>query len=288
MFRWASAHRHLSRNRFRSRQRRHAADGRCAGWKRRRRWYQKVVTLPRRRTIRIREGIACHANAGKGVDVGVRSREAVGERLEERNDLVLLRIAQAQLTNRHVKVVGNLGHRPAVYFFGFSCRAVPRSYREGVYVARIIEVHELLQALDVAVVEELLLEVRSWSLRGRTLWWYQGDVACRRRLHLAIRSWRKLCPCIIRACPRAGTASQESSQSQISEAEAKWIRGKAEEIWLVLIIDGIPGIQRQAEISRAEAGEYRSCVCCRACVFTVRRRACGRRRRWRSGPAIQM
>src|SRR6266566_1175114 len=128
------------------------------------------------------------------------------------------------------------------------------------------------------------LEVRSWSLRGRTLWWHQGDVARRRRLHLAIRSWRKLCPCIIRACPRAGTASQESSQSQISEAEAKWIRGKAEEIWFVLIIDGIPGIQRQAEISRAEAGEHRSRVCRSASIFAVRRCACCRR--WRCGSAV--
>src|SRR6267142_5807788 len=131
--------------------------------------------------------------------------------------------------------------------------------------------------------EELLLEVWAWSLRGRTLWWYQGGIAGAGRLHFAVRTWRKLCPIVIRACPRAGTASQESSQTQISEAEAKWIRGKAEEIWFVLIIDGIPGIQRQAEISRAEAGKHRPCVCCRAGVFAVRSRG-----RWRSGPAIQM
>src|SRR5260370_9141860 len=67
------------------------------------------------------------------------------------------------------------------------------------------------------------------------------------------------------------------------EAEAKWVRGKAEEIGFVLIIDGIPGIQRQAEISRAEAGEHRPRVCCGAGVFAVRSRG-----RWRSGPAIQM
>src|SRR6267142_3548038 len=134
--------------------------------------------------------------------------------------------------------------------------------------------------------EELLLEVWAWSLRGRTLWWYQGGIAGAGRLHFAVRTWRKLCPIVIRACPRAGTASQESSQSQISEAEAKWIRGKAEEIRRVLIIDGIPRIQRQAEICRAEAGEHRPCVCWGAGVFTVRRRACGRR--WRSGPAVQM
>src|SRR2546429_9924063 len=92
-----------------------------------------------------------------------RSCEPVGERLEEGHDLVLLRIAQAQLTNRHVNVVGNFGHRPAVYLFRCSCRAVPGSDVElkCENVARVVEVHEMLQALDVAIVEELLLEVRS-------------------------------------------------------------------------------------------------------------------------------
>src|SRR2546430_13483495 len=57
----------------------------------------------------------------------------------------------------------------------FRSRAVPGSDVElkCENVARVVEVHELLQALDVAIVEELLLEVRSWSLRGRTLWWHQ-------------------------------------------------------------------------------------------------------------------
>src|SRR5206468_12943839 len=70
---------------------------------------------------------------------------------------------------RHVNVVGNFGHRPAVYLFRCSCRAVPGSDVElkCENVARVVEVHELLQALDVAIVEELLLEVRSWSLRDR-------------------------------------------------------------------------------------------------------------------------
>src|SRR5260370_11497063 len=63
---------------------------------------------------------------------------------------------------------------------------------------------------------------------------------------------------------------------------------EAEEIRRGLIIESIPGIQRQAEISRAEAGDQRLSVCCGACVFTVRQRAFGRRRRWRGGPAVQM
>jgi len=70
--------------------------------------------------------------------------KAVRECLEEGHDLVLLRIGQAQLTYRHVKVVGNLGIGQPVLPFRLSCRAVPRSYREGVYVPRIVEVYELL------------------------------------------------------------------------------------------------------------------------------------------------
>jgi len=78
-----------------------------------------------------------------------------------------------------------------------------------------------------------------WSLRGRTLWWHEGDVraedVCIGHPKLAqIVSNRRS------GCPRPDRFAG-SSQSQISKAEAKWIRGKAEEIWLVLIIDGIPG-----------------------------------------------
>src|SRR6266404_5672997 len=111
----------------------------------------------------------------------------------------------------HVKIVLDLGQRPAIYFFGLSFRAVPGSDVEGVDIARVVEVHELLQALDVAVVEELLLKVRPRSLGRGALRRSHGHVARRRRLHLAIRSWRKWCPIVIRAWPRAGTASQESS-----------------------------------------------------------------------------
>src|SRR5258707_12656182 len=53
-----------------------------------------------------------------------------------------------------------------------------------------------------------------------------------------------------------------------------------------MIVDRIPRIQRQSEISRAEAGEHRSRVCRSASIFAARR--CAVCRRWRGGPAIQM
>src|SRR5258708_21920558 len=105
-------------------------------------------------------------------------------------------------------------------------------------------------------------------------------------MHLVVGSRCELCPIVIRARPRAGTASQEGSQSQVSKAEAKGICGEAEEIRRILVINGIPGIQGQAEISRAEAGEERRGGCCGARVRAHRGSASGWRRRGRSSVAM--
>src|SRR5258707_14362706 len=103
----------------------------------------------------------------------VRCCEAVRECLHESDELVLLRIRQHQIADRHVEVRRDLGRRPAIYFLRSSCRAASHLDGELEHVARIIEVNELLQALDIAVVEELLLEERPWRFGGGTLWGYQ-------------------------------------------------------------------------------------------------------------------
>src|ERR1700741_270084 len=200
-----------SRNRH-SRQRRNATDGRRAGWKRRS-GDKGAVTLPGRRTIRICGRVASRTSACKGVDVGIWCCVTVREGLQEGYDLVLFLVGQHQVTDCHILVVVYLWHRPAVDFLGGSRRAVSGSDVVHIsrFVAGIVEVHELLQALDVAVVEELLLEVRPRSLGGRTLWRCHGDVGRAGRWHLAIRSWPKLCPMVIRACQGAETASEEGS-----------------------------------------------------------------------------
>jgi hypothetical protein len=79
------------------------------------------------------------------------------------NQLILLSIRQAEMPNRHVYILRDLGLRPAVYFFDSSCWAVSGLDRHPIDIPRIVEVHELLQTLDVAVMEELLLEVRAWA-----------------------------------------------------------------------------------------------------------------------------
>src|SRR4030081_1699613 len=91
------------------------------------------LTFPRRRTIGVRCRVTGRASTRKGIDVGegadagVSWVETVRQCLHDDHDLVLLLIRQPELTDRHVDVVADLGHGPAVYLFGRPCRAVSGS-----------------------------------------------------------------------------------------------------------------------------------------------------------------
>src|SRR5438270_2905300 len=115
--------------------------------------------------------------------------------------------------------------------------------RVRVLVARIVEMYELLQTLNVAVVKKPFLEVRALGLGGRTLWWCHGHIARPRHLHLAIDSRCVLSPAYVRAGAGTEPASEESPKSQISVAEAVRIWSEPIGIRLGLIIESIPGIQ---------------------------------------------
>src|SRR5260370_4359635 len=108
------------------------------------------------------------AGARKSIAVGVRPREPVRQCFQKFNDLIPLLIRQAKITAGHIDIVRHLWHRPAVYFFGGSWRAMSESDRVRIFVARIVEMYELLQALNVAVVKEALLEVRTRGFAGGT------------------------------------------------------------------------------------------------------------------------
>src|SRR5205807_8651103 len=103
-----------------------------AGRKRPRSRDKKLITLGRSRTTG-------HTSTRKGIPVGVRSRETIGECLQKCHDLVLLLIGQTEITNCPVDIVRHLGPRPAVDFFDRSIRAVSGSNVERIYVARVIE-----------------------------------------------------------------------------------------------------------------------------------------------------
>src|SRR5258708_11277866 len=72
------------------------------------------------------------------------------------------------------------------------------SDRVRILVARIVEMYELLQALNVAVVKEALLEVRTGGFGGGTLRRCHRDVARRSHLHFAVDSWCVMSPTDIR------------------------------------------------------------------------------------------
>src|ERR1700733_8273120 len=130
------------------------------------------------------------------------------------------------MTDSHVLVYRNLGRRPAIHPFGCSCRAVAAfNGRIPIDVARIVEMDQLLQALNVAIMEKLLLEVRPWGFGGRALRRRQAHVARCHSLHLTIRSLCEWKPRRVGIRSGAETASQESTQSEIRVDVAFRIRG---------------------------------------------------------------
>src|SRR6201987_1621397 len=230
----------------RRRQWRCLADRRCAGRQRRSR-DKFAIPLPRRRTIGICGGVEGHATTGKGIAVRVRCRETVRESFQKRDDLVFLLIRQAEHPRRCVEIVRHLFHRPAGYSLDRSCGAMTRSDRVGIAgIARVVEMHELLQAFDVAVVKERLLEVRLPGAgfgRG-TLLWCHCHIAHRGHLELAVNTWCKLYPVPVWVGAGAETTSEESSHSQISVAETVGIPDESKGIRRGLIIESIPRIER--------------------------------------------
>src|ERR1700740_1982007 len=98
------------------------------------------------------------------------------------------------MADGHVLVLRDFSRWPAIYLFRCSCGALAGFHLHPKVVTRVVEMDELLQALDVAVVEELLLEVRAWGFRRGTLRRHKTHVARRHRLHLPIGCWCELDP----------------------------------------------------------------------------------------------
>src|SRR5437868_4949326 len=255
-------------NGVRTRERRKAADRRWAGRKRPRSRDKRLITLGRSRTTG-------HASSRKGIPVGVRFRETIGERLQERDNLVFFLIGQTETTGGHIDIVRHLGPRPAVYFFDRSIRAMSGSDVECIHVAGVVEVDQLLQALDIAVVKELLLEVRPGRLGSGTLWRCHSHIARRRDLELAVDSWCKSSPARVRVGSGTETASEEGPHAQVSIAEAQRIGSEVKGIRRGLIIESVPGIQGQTLIGRAEAGEHRRPTWLVTGIGLVRRQGSG-------------
>src|SRR6202048_2884150 len=117
--------------------------------------------------------------------------------------------------------------------------------------------YELLQALDVAVMKELLLEVRfpGAGFGGGTLRGCHRDIASRGHLELAVNHWCKLYPRPVWVGAGAETTSEESSHSQISVAETERIPNEPKGTRGGLKKKSVPWIQRQTLIGRAETGE---------------------------------
>src|SRR5450759_1898135 len=117
------------------------------------------VRLPAAAVIKtMKKTTASFLTRGLGSGVGVEVREgrceAVGQRLQEQHNLVFFVIRQTEIADGHVFRSWNLRHRPAVDLFRSTWWTVPDRdvERETWLVPGVVEVHDLLQALQIAVV----------------------------------------------------------------------------------------------------------------------------------------
>src|SRR6266404_8991575 len=141
--------------------------------------------------------------------------------------------------------------------------------------------HELLQALDVAVVKEFLLEVRPRSLGGGTLARCKRNIARRCGLHFTVGSGCIFYPRRVRVGRRPEAAAQESPESIIRETITFRIGSQTNPIRSRFIVEGHGGILRQSEIGRTETSEQRCRARGHSGVFAVG--GCSVRRRGRRG-----
>src|ERR1039457_7543207 len=84
--------------------------------------------------------------------------ETVNKCLKEGNNFIFLRVCLAKLTDRLVYVIPVLGHGPTCHLFNRSRGALSGLYGESVHIARVIEVDDLLQGRQIAVMHERLDE----------------------------------------------------------------------------------------------------------------------------------
>jgi hypothetical protein len=86
-------------------------------------------------------------------------RVAIGQRLEEGDEVILLLTGEAEIAARRIEVLRSLRRRPARDLF--PCRT---TFAFGEHISRVVEVHDLLQALEIAVVTVSLYEIGSRTL----------------------------------------------------------------------------------------------------------------------------
>ena len=125
----------------------------------------------------------------KAVAVRVWVGIPVGQRPQKRDNLVFFLVRESEIACGGIDVVGDFGSRPARQLF---CAGRARPALALVDVPRIVEVHDLFEALQIAVVHIGLNEIR---VRAHV------DIAQGRNLHLAVELLRVVRPLGIREIP---------------------------------------------------------------------------------------
>jgi len=181
------------------------------------------------------------ATPRKGVGVRVGCGKAVAKCFQESDELGFFRGRQTELTYRHVLRLWNLGCRLTVHLLLRSRGAMSRFHIEREYIARVIEVDDFLQTLQVSIVHVCFRK----GLAIRTLGSHV-HVSSGGHLHKAVESRCQRCPVRVRRRPRK--ISQKEPYSQVGEAETGWIGSKSETVRRALEVKRIGRILGQAKI----------------------------------------
>ena len=81
-------------------------------------------------------------------------RVAIGQRLEEGDEVILLLTGEAEIAARRIEFLRSLRRAASTRPF-----PLPHYFRIGEHISRVVEVHDLLQALEIAVVTVSLYEI---------------------------------------------------------------------------------------------------------------------------------
>src|SRR5882757_1935522 len=168
----------------------------------------------------------------------------IRQRLQEENERVLFCIRQTQTTNfARVHIGGRLRHWPAG---GSFARIMWLTARQ--HIARVVEMHDLLQAGKISIVPVGLHEGRIRPL---------VYVAQRRHPHSRLVVWRKRDPSLVdrRRLAEQMPVAEKAADAAVDERRPCRIGDIAERVGPTLRIVWKPRIGRGSDIAGGEVGE---------------------------------
>ena len=168
---------------------------------------------------------------------------AIGEGFEEGHNLILFVVGEVKIADRHIEISADVRRWEAV-----DVEALPFAGLTGlhlVFVPRVVEVHNLFEALEVTVVHVGFDEGMRREAGAEI------DVAEGGRLHGAVEVAGVLSPGFV----RVGSALEEGSEAGVMVVAAGGVGGEAVAVGLVFGEEREGGVAGNAKVGEGEIGK---------------------------------